>query len=65
MSEKVQEVAERITEHLKEIAEFFNPGVHITLVVRTPGNDEADFVLSSELDLGNAMDALERRKKAH
>jgi hypothetical protein len=51
--------------HLNKIAEHFKPGAQLTLIVRTPTNNEADFVLSSEHDLNEAVAALNRRIDAH
>lgn len=49
-------------QHLNRIAKNFKPGVKLTLIARTPGNDEADFVLSID-DIDEAIKVLERRKK--
>jgi hypothetical protein len=53
-------VGEQCNQHLNEIAEYFKPGVKLTLLARTPGNDEADFVLTNDT-LQDAVAALERR----
>lgn len=46
--------------HLDRIAAMFKPGVKLTLIVRTPGNDEADFTMSDD-DLLEVVKVLERR----
>lgn len=51
-----------VSEHLDRIAKHFkNP--RITLLVRTPGNDEADFVMTSDAP-DEAITALQRRFSA-
>lgn len=50
------------SKHLNIIASLFKAGAKLTLLVRTPGNDEADFCLTND-DLAEAIMALERRKE--
>lgn len=44
------------------IASMFKEGAKLTLLVRTPGNDEADFCLTND-DLDEAISVIERRKR--
>lgn len=44
---------------LKKLLHHFKPGVRLTLIARTPGNDEAEFVISQD-DLQDLSDALAR-----
>lgn len=53
----------RISDHLEKMENMFRPGVKVTFLARTPGNDEADFVMTND-DLSDAINALERRKLA-
>jgi hypothetical protein len=50
-----------IESHLVEIEKLFKRGAKLTLVVRIPGNDEADVVLTTD-DLDEAIHAIGRRK---
>ena len=59
----LEHVREECSEHLDAIAELFKPGVKLTLIARTPDNDDADFVLTCD-DLPEAIKALKRRQKA-
>lgn len=60
---ELDQVHQAASLYLNKIAEFFKPGVRVTLLVRSPDNDEADFVLSSD-DLELAVEALKRRMGA-
>ncbi len=41
----------------------FKPGAKITVLIRVPGKDEADFLMTSD-DLDDVIDAVQRRKAA-
>ena len=62
MSRRLSEVQQIASAKLEEIAECFKPGAKLTLLVRTPGNDDADFLLTND-DLSEAIKALQRRTK--
>lgn len=49
---------------LNAIAGLFKPGVRITLLVRTPGEPDRDFLMTSEADLSEAAAMIERRRAA-
>ena len=49
--------------HLNEMARNFKPGAKLTFIARTPGNDEADFMLTID-DIDEVINLLERRKAA-
>lgn len=57
----IQEVTDEVSFHLDKILKCFKPGAKITVIVRRPENDEADFTLSND-DISEAIKALERRK---
>ena len=57
----LQEVTYEVGFHLDKILKCFKPGAKITVIVRRPDNDEADFILSDD-DISEAINALERRK---
>jgi hypothetical protein len=59
---RLEEVHDNCSSLLELVAENFKPGAKITLVVRTPSNDEADFILTDEPDLNKVVDVLKRRK---
>lgn len=48
MKTKVDQVREIASEKLGEIADLFKEGAKVTLVVRTPGKDDADFILTND-----------------
>lgn len=60
MNTRLHDVQTFAAEKLNEIAVCFKPGAKLTLLVRTPGNDNADFCLSND-DLAEAIKALHRR----
>lgn len=39
----------------KHLAPIFKPGTQITFIARTPGNDEADVLVTTERDLNNLV----------
>lgn len=44
---------------LKKLSHYFEPGVRLTLIVRLPGKEEAEFVMSQD-SLQDLSDALAR-----
>lgn len=55
--------AETVSARMDEILACFKRGAKITVIVRTPGNDAADFLMTSD-SLDEAITLLERRKAA-
>ena len=55
-------VTSEASRHLNIIASMFKDGAKLTLLVRTPRDDEADFCLTND-DLDEAIKGLERRKE--
>jgi len=39
----------------KHLAPIFKPGVQLTFIARTPGNDQADVLVTSERDLNDVV----------
>lgn len=60
-SHAVQLVRSRCAEHLEQVSELFKHGAKVTLIVRTPGFPEQDFMLGDDTIEG-AMELLERSK---
>ena len=56
-------VTEKVADRMDQILTHFKPGAKITVLVRTPGNDEADFCPSND-DIVQAIAALQRRQAA-
>ncbi len=44
----LESLRQKCSAHLEMIGSNFTPDCKLTLVVRKPGNDEADFVLSND-----------------
>jgi len=63
MSTKLENVQEMVSECMDQIVANFKAGAKITVLIRVPGNDEADFLMTSD-DLDNVIDAVQRRKAA-
>jgi len=55
-------VTQEAQRHLNIIASMFKDGAKLTLLVRAPGNDDADFCLTND-DLEEAIKGLNRRKQ--
>jgi hypothetical protein len=49
---------QEVERRLNQIAQVFKPGVKLTLLARTPGNDEADFLMTTDQpeDIRAALD---------
>jgi len=60
---KLDDVADYCEEKLGQIERCFKPGKKITLLVRSPENDNADFLLTTD-DLAEVLKAVQRRKDA-
>lgn len=58
---RVQDAAEAVGALMDEIKTHFKPECRITVVVRAPGHDDRDFVLTDD-DLREAAAAIERRR---
>jgi hypothetical protein len=63
VSQLLQEVQHAVARHMDEILAHFKPGALITVIVRTPGNDRADFCLTNDT-MDDAIALLARRKAA-
>lgn len=57
----VEHTRRRVGGLLEEVALCFKPGVKLTLLVRTPGNDAADFAMTND-DHAEIVKAVERMK---
>jgi hypothetical protein len=53
-------IAHALERHIEPI---FKRGTKVTLLARTPGNDEADVLVSSEGDLQDVLDMVARSMK--
>lgn len=60
MSEKLERVGEIVSGHMNDIADCFKPECKIAVIVRTPGNDEADFLMTND-DLSEVAKLIDRR----
>lgn len=58
----LDEVRDRVAQHMLEIVKLWKPGAKITVIVRTPTNDRADFLMSDD-DLAQVVALVERRRK--
>lgn len=63
MSQLLREVQHDVARHMDEILTHFKPGAKITLIVRTPGNDRADFCMTDDA-IDDVVALLARRKEA-
>jgi hypothetical protein len=54
LNDRISNVLERYLEPL------FKRGTHLTFIARTPGNNEADVLVTSEGDLNDVADLIER-----
>lgn len=48
MSDQLSRVTDFVAETMDSIAGRFKPGAKVTVIVRLPGNDEADFMLTND-----------------
>jgi len=49
---------------MDNILACFKPGAKITVVVRRPGNDDADFLMTNEAELSQVKALIDRRESA-
>jgi hypothetical protein len=63
LSPKMERVRAHIAMHLDGMLEAFKPGVKITVLVRTPGLPDRDFVMTDDTT-DEAIDMLRRRAEA-
>jgi hypothetical protein len=60
----LQETAEQVQDHLEEIVRMFEPGVKITVLVRTPDHPTRDFMMTDDT-IRELRSMLDRREPAH
>ena len=60
-SDKVHWARGVASSYLDDIKRLFKPTVHVTLIVRRPGEPESDFLLTDD-ELDQVQDALDRAK---
>lgn len=53
----------QIADHLVEIEDLFSRPVKVTCIVRVPGNDEADVLVTSETNLDSVISVVNRSRK--
>lgn len=63
MSTKLENVQEMVAGCMDQMVANFKPGAKITVLIRVPGKDEADFLMTSD-DLDEVVAAIQRRKAA-
>lgn len=63
MDAKLHATYETVSEHMDAILGCFKPGCKITVLVRTPGYPDRDFMLTSD-DPKEAIALIERRVAA-
>ena len=61
----MSEVLRNLHNHLSDILDehvcpLFKPGMEFTLIVRRPGNDERDVLITSESDLNEIIKVIQR-----
>lgn len=61
MSEKLRRTVAAVSTHMDAIRALFIPEVRVTLIVRTPGFDGRDFMLSED-ELDEVIALIERRR---
>ena len=59
----LERVKYEASNHMDSIHRLFKPEVRLTLIARTPGNDDTDFMLTDD-DLSEVARLIERRKEA-
>ena len=62
--EEMALVRNRIAEHLNAMATYFEKGIKMTFLARTPDQPTMDFMVTNETDLKEVTDMVERRKVA-
>lgn len=61
MSDKLHQAAAEVSSHMDQILRLFKPGRKITVIVRTPGNGEADFLMTDD-DLDEVVGLVQRHQ---
>lgn len=61
MSQSLAQAREEISGHMDRILSVFKPGARITVIVRTPDNNEGDLLLTND-SLTEAVAVIERSK---
>ena len=56
----LQEAQEEVAIHMNEIVRLFKPGVKITIMIRTPGKPNYDFLMTDD-DLSELHAMIDRR----
>lgn len=64
MDDQLARVQQVVSSKMNGILDCFKAGAKITVIVRTPGNDEADFLMTNEEDLEKARTLIARRIEA-
>lgn len=57
----LEQVRNQVADHMTSILALFKPGARITVIVRTPTNDRADFLMSND-NLTSVAALIERRR---
>lgn len=63
MTARLAEVQSFVADRMDEITAQFKPAVKITVAVRIPGNDDADFLMTNDT-IDDVVALLQRRKAA-
>ena len=56
-------VQHRVADHMNAIHTYFKPGVKVTVIVRTPGFPDRDFLMTAD-DIPELIALLQRRQAA-
>jgi hypothetical protein len=62
LAQRLQYIANDCGDHMNAVAKHFKAGAEVTLIVRSPGFPERDFMLTND-DLDEVAAVIERRKK--
>lgn len=63
MTDIVEAMFLEVERHLNQISKIFKPGTRLTFIARTPGNNEADVLITIDTE-GELIELLKRRKAA-
>lgn len=63
MAKLLEKVYQECNDHLNEISKLFQSGVKLTLIARSPGHPERDFMMSVD-DLVMVQELIKRRQEA-
>lgn len=61
--QQLERLRDSIADHCVEIEALFSRPVLVTCVVRVPGNDEADVLVTSEQNLDDPIAVIERSRR--